>query len=290
MRITHKDNKKAIQQIIQQRQLKSRVPKSAPSKIPRWLFPHAAERTYQNYLLSFVNTLDDEISSTFDSSRFVSLKESFEILRRDSYADDIEMLFKAIQTTLAARGFSELEFRTRAKQVGLDVDRVNKSQWDKILRAGLGVDITIAEPWLDAELQSFVQENADLIISMQADHIKNSRRVILQSVKSGVPHKQLAKEIQNIAGNSKSRAELIARDQVNKFNGRLTELRQTQAGFDEYIWRSADDARVRPEHAANDDKTFSWDDPPSTGHPGQAIRCRCYAEPNFENFYKKLGV
>lgn len=46
-----------------------------------------------------------------------------------------------------------------------------------------------------------------------------------------------------------------------------------------YIWRTQDDVKVRPEHAANDDKIFAWDNPPDTGHPGEGYGCRCWAEP-----------
>lgn len=46
-----------------------------------------------------------------------------------------------------------------------------------------------------------------------------------------------------------------------------------------YIWRSADDGRVRAAHAANDDQVFAWSAPPAGGHPGQDWNCRCTAEP-----------
>lgn len=45
-----------------------------------------------------------------------------------------------------------------------------------------------------------------------------------------------------------------------------------------YIWRTQGDDKVRPEHAANAGMIFAWDNPPSTGHPGEAVNCRCWAE------------
>ena len=45
-----------------------------------------------------------------------------------------------------------------------------------------------------------------------------------------------------------------------------------------YIWRTAGDSRVSAEHAANDGKRFTRDNPPPTGHPGQRYGCRCVAE------------
>lgn len=66
---------------------------------------------------------------------------------------------------------------------------------------------------------------------------------------------------------------------AHHFNGKLTELEQREEGYRYYIWHSQDDEKVRPDHAANDGKIFSWDNPPPTGHPGEDYNCRCYAEP-----------
>ena len=46
-----------------------------------------------------------------------------------------------------------------------------------------------------------------------------------------------------------------------------------------YVWRTQEDSKVRPSHAANDGKIFAWDNPPPTGNPGEALGCRCWAEP-----------
>lgn len=46
-----------------------------------------------------------------------------------------------------------------------------------------------------------------------------------------------------------------------------------------YIWRTAGDDKVRPSHAANEGRIFAWNNPPATGNPGEAINCRCSAEP-----------
>ncbi|WP_161489484.1 phage minor head protein [Sulfitobacter sp. EhC04] len=67
---------------------------------------------------------------------------------------------------------------------------------------------------------------------------------------------------------------------ITSFSGLINERRQRALGIDQYIWRSRDDDKVRYVHAENDDKVFVWDNPPETGHPGQAYNCRCFAEPN----------
>ncbi|MYD94566.1 MAG: hypothetical protein F4Y02_12935 [Chloroflexi bacterium] len=72
----------------------------------------------------------------------------------------------------------------------------------------------------------------------------------------------------------------IVRDQTNKMNGQLTRARHRQLGISQYVWRTVQDDRVRPTHAANANKPFEWADPPAdTGHPGSDIQCRCTAQP-----------
>lgn len=48
-----------------------------------------------------------------------------------------------------------------------------------------------------------------------------------------------------------------------------------------YVWRSANDDRVRHSHAARHGKIFAWSEPPSGGHPGSEPNCRCWPEPYY---------
>ena len=66
---------------------------------------------------------------------------------------------------------------------------------------------------------------------------------------------------------------------LRAFSGLINQLRQEYLGIEQYVWRSQDDAKVRDNHAAYDDRVFRWDNPPEDGHPGEAHNCRCYAEP-----------
>lgn len=45
-----------------------------------------------------------------------------------------------------------------------------------------------------------------------------------------------------------------------------------------YIWRTQGDNRVRPSHAANEGRIFSYNNSPL---PGEEAGCRCWAEPYF---------
>lgn len=66
---------------------------------------------------------------------------------------------------------------------------------------------------------------------------------------------------------------------LHRFTAELSGRRQQTLGVSHYIWRSADDDRVRGSHIARDDQTFSWDERPTGGFPGEDFGCRCYTEP-----------
>lgn len=61
--------------------------------------------------------------------------------------------------------------------------------------------------------------------------------------------------------------------------GKVTILKppaSPQAG--KYIWRTAQDEKVRTEHAEREGKTFDFAKPPKGGNPGEDYNCRCSAE------------
>ena len=130
--------------------------------------------------------------------------------------------------------------------------------------------------------KKFVDENISLIKSLDKRFFDDIEAVISESVKIGRSTKATAKLLQERYHVSKSRAELIAVDQISKLNGLITQQKQQEIGIKKYEWGTAGDERVRPTHRQNDGKTFSWSKPPKTGHPGQDIRCRCVALPIFD--------
>lgn len=64
---------------------------------------------------------------------------------------------------------------------------------------------------------------------------------------------------------------------VQKLNAEAAETPEGQ-----YIWRTAEDERVRDTHAALNRTIRDWADEPD---PGEEINCRCWAEPVDENTY-----
>lgn len=95
----------------------------------------------------------------------------------------------------------------------------------------------------------------------------------------------ISKDLQKQLGIAERHADLLARDQVGKLSGAITEATQVAAGVTEYIWRSSRDERVRDLHDDLNGRTFRHDDPPESGTngerlpPGLPIQCRCWEDP-----------
>lgn len=169
------------------------------------------------------------------------------------------------------------------------LDGINKAEWQRQVRQAWGVDITRGEPWLSTQLSAWEQVNTALIKSIPAQTVDQLRGEFVRGFTEGQSLRQMRKTVMERTGVSRSRADLIALDQVGKLNSALTQYRQRSAGVTSYIWRTALDERVRPLHRAREGREFRWDKPPSDGHPGVPIRCRCAAAPVFPELADILG-
>lgn len=88
-------------------------------------------------------------------------------------------------------------------------------------------------------------------------------------------------------GVARSRANLIARTELAKLNGQITEAQQKDVGITSYTWETSRDQRVRETHRQNQGQAFSWQEPPPTGHPGQDFACRCIARPTLPDWARQ---
>ena len=167
----------------------------------------------------------------------------------------------------------------RISGIGEQVNRMNNLTFKRQVRAAYGVDILRNEPNLAPMLSAWEQENLALIKTVPERIVESFRTEMTNALIQGTSLKELTGIVQERSGVGRSRAELIARDQVGRLNGQLAEMRQRSIGLEEYIWRTSQDERVRPTHVVRNGKTYRW----KAGgiRPGSEIRCRCNAEPVF---------
>lgn len=185
-----------------------------------------------------------------------------------------------------ARSFGGLQ--AQADRMAAQVARRALGDVDKRLSDGIRrstkVDVAgllARSERINATVQAAAKANVDLITSIPVQHFQRLAVKVEKGFAQGMRSEKLAKLVQEQTGVTKSRAKLIARDQIGKMNSDFSRVRQQDLGITHYIWRTAQDERVRDEHADLDGRTFAWSDPPSEGHPGTPIQCRCIAEPVF---------
>ncbi len=216
---------------------------------------------------------DDEPGQRTDAKRKKTPDEV------DAWLDDVDV--RLTQVVPAARS------RKAAKVVAKRVDKHNRTQRDRQWKQALGIDLRGRDVDTSKKLTGFVRENVGLISTIPKRLHRDVRALVDQASTTGMRVGTLAKQIEARFDVSKSRAQLIARDQTNKLNGELTQIRQEAVGITTYDWATSEDERVRPDHAALDGTTQKWSKPPVVdkrtrrrAHPGGDYQCRCNAIPN----------
>ena len=160
------------------------------------------------------------------------------------------------------------------------VKTFNRRQQESIFRSVFGaIPNEISKEDYEKIRQIWVNQNIELIHSIDRRTLESIRYALSENIIRAVDRKILVEEltesIMHMAEVNEKRAALIACDQVGKLNSQLVQLEQMNQGVNSYIWVTMKDNRVRPAHREREGKRFYWDSPPSGGHPGWAIRCRC---------------
>jgi len=176
--------------------------------------------------------------------------------------------------------------REQAARAAQAVNVANAAQWQRSTKElGLGIRQTLAQTRVGEQLDEFQRENVALITSLPTEAGERVQRLTQAALSDSTRATELQKEIQRTGEVTKSRAMLIARTETSKAASQLTQARAESVGSEVYVWRTAEDGDVRPEHRRLDGKVFKWDAPPVAGpngeryNPGQGPNCRCYAEP-----------
>lgn len=246
----------------------------------KWAFPLAYERSYNKTLRAYVARLTEAAEAETD--RMQALMERRGV-KFDSYEDDLDALLAKIGANVD-RKVAEAALQRKVQQMYRSVNAFNEDEFKAIIHDAVGAeDFFINEKWQSLARSVWVQENLNYIRSIRRQFLDRIRQdmgeMILNAQGKQLRAAELSEMIQDIAHNARNRADLIARDQIGKLNGRLTQLRQQSAGIGRYEWSTSRDERVRASHAEREGKIFSWDNPPPDGHPGMPIRCRCVAIP-----------
>lgn len=206
-------------------------------------------------------------------------------------ADLIETTLRWAETHYAAASYDLIN------KWRMSVDVETRASLTQGLKKTLGIDAAAIfdDPQMAEALQVGTMEAASLIKSIPTKYLGEVAKAVSDNYtgKDLPEGRSLLQQIQQIGRHTEKRAKLIARDQTSKLTATINQTRQQSIGVEEYIWRTVKDERVvgnpsgqypvgnrlHGDHFHRNGKKFRWDSPPQDGHPGQAIQCRCHAEP-----------
>lgn len=207
--------------------------------------------------------------------------------RRPSIAEPFDRAIERARGAVS-RILEPTRIRPAFERIAVDVSAHVLREMRRAWQHSLGVDPITSDAGLAGARERFVRENVARITRLSERRLEEIRDAVSTAVARGTRVEVLAREIEERGGVSRRRASLIARDQVLTANAEITRLRMQNAGVVEYEWDSSRDERVRPIHRELHGTVQRWDNPPvisedgETGHPGDAINCRCVARPRLE--------
>lgn len=236
--------------------------------------PHAARLAYAKELYRVIEVVEAELAGMTTMGRWDSLVNA-----HDSF-------FHTVRKKLAAQ-LQSLTLTVALEGIAQKTERLTDEGFQQQMMALLkGMPVIPAAKLQLREL--FVRENMKLVQSLSDELLNKVEMLLLRSMRQGSPVREIEKELQHQVGLSKKRAQLIARDQVNKYSGELTRHNQQSAGITHYRWATSQDSRVRSRHRHLDGQIFAWDKAPVSDksggryHPRHGYNCRCDAIPVVE--------
>lgn len=248
--------------------------------------PTRVELAYRRAIVSWINLWERETIATLVSPQFVQLAQQQARARgldaelEDAPEDELDRMldrtFAHIEQLQPDRDIAS-EALARAR----DVDTFTRGQVERQLAAAAGRAMAAPAQHGDAIVSGFVSDNVAQIKGLRRQARDSIEDIVRRGWRSGATADELAAEIRRRYGfMRKSRAALIAADQIGKLNGELTRARLLGAGVERGRWRTKRDGRVRDAHRALEGVEFDLQvGVPKERFPGWPIRCRCWTEP-----------
>nr|WP_255313623.1 phage minor head protein [Klebsiella pneumoniae] len=224
-----------------------------------------SEIQYRKSLLAIANQIGEIVSGTYDGSQASADTAASTLV-------DYSEVISAWAEKVGQRMFAQVE-------------REEWNQWRSVseeIAAGLR-DVVGNTP-VGAVAQDIVYRQIQLMKSMPieaADRVRDIQSRAMEAVINGERPDQLYEMIMQSGDVAASRAKLIARTEIGRATGALTQARALAVGSEGYWWR-IEGAGTRPSHRKMKDKFVRWDNPPTldgmTGHAGCLPNCKCWSE------------
>lgn len=172
-----------------------------------------------------------------------------------------------------------------ANKMFAQVEKEEWNQWKSVSEEiSVGLRDVVGNTPVGQVAQDIVYRQIQLMKSLPleaSDRVMEIQQRAMQAVINGERPDQLYEEIMASGKVAASRAQLIARTEIGRATGALTQARALAVGSEGYWWR-IEGAGTRPSHRKMKDKFVRWDNPPTldsmTGHAGCLPNCKCWPE------------
>lgn len=242
----------------------------------------AAEREFYKSLRKVAKTSGGIVDSHVEGARIIDEKEM---------TRDLERYAKRIGPWA----------ERQAKKLLDQVARSNKRAYiNKSKTIGSALEVGVGDGHVAIIARALQAEQVGLIKSIPLEAGKRAQSIAMEAVLTGqraatdqVTIQYFIDQMGMTTEVAESRAKLIALTETARANASINQARAMTVGSSQYRWHNSGDGAVRPSHKtyqgkAMQGRVFSWDQPPTlsdgmTGHPGTFPRCRCFAEPVFDD-------
>ena len=268
-------------------------------------YPHGIEAKYYRQLKGFFKPLTDYVNKYIDENLEPLLRGDSEEIHLDavpgnSFRDMLYNLENWLSiympdiSEVSPDSNNNIIFAALGKTADETMEFGNK-EFEKTLEKGIHVSVPTTADWWDDMKKSWAEDNYTLITSNAKNYVSKINTLTEQAIVNGKSPAKLKAEIKKATeGLSDKHCKLLARDQMGKLNGQITQNQMLEIGLNLYVWSTSSDDRVRDSHAIMEGLLCRWDDAslcsydngktwekrPSGAvelHPGQDIQCRCSA-------------
>jgi len=301
--------------------LKAKYGKMRPSekrrraRPARWLYPWMAEERYAATRRAWFRPVRDYIRKYLKEHGAAIFRGDSDdaVVRNDETTGaSFNTMIRSLQYWVGQyvssdpSAFSASPIYMGLGNIADSVFNFNGRQYDKSARHSLGIEFPVNESWWPAARENWAQANYQIVSMDLRRHIGEVNRLTERAVTSGWSRSRLSKEIAALDGKmTDARARFIARDQIGKLNGEITQRRMEAAGLETYVWGTANDERVRDSHVDLRGRLCKWADPTVYSvdggrtwisrepgwvdlHPGQDYQCRCSAYTNWNEVLSEV--
>ena len=294
------------QALYAHRKALGRAARGRPRKPIRWLYPWATERHYAAAIRAWLRPMKEYVHQYIKNNQEAILRgDSVSLVRQDatpggSWRRMVTSLYGWFKTYIPpldddGTRKSPSVILMRLANIADTMNDFNENQWDNAAKVELGVEFPVYEDWWPETKKAWQEQNYVYFQDMAGDYIKKINNAVEKAITGGLSPSQLAQQILKLDQFvSTGKANLMARDQIGKLNGQVTQARMEAVGLEMYIWSTSGDERVRESHALMDGGLCRWDNflvysddggktwkPRPSGavqlHPGQDYNCRCTA-------------